>query len=311
MTYQPPHLAHHPAHPQLDVELAQLGYACVHGWPDQRPITPALVRSRLAAPALAPPTLVVTIRTHQGELAAAAALRHPASPTATARLWGPLVHPTHQRHGLGHSLLNALTPHLPPPGTRVTTAEIPQERTAATAFLTTRGWTADHGAVLLKAPLPLPAIPHPPDAIIRPARPGEDLTRIDALHAAARPGDPNATGAGVRWAADERFDPPCLTLAEADGRLLAAALVYPLAHTQPHAEPAEALLGDLLLHPQTHHRPAIALHTARRALEAAHQAGAHIVRAIVPEPDTTLRELTHRLGLTPRAILHCYRPPQK
>ena len=33
--------------PDLDADLADLTYAAVHGWPDQRPVTAALVRSWL------------------------------------------------------------------------------------------------------------------------------------------------------------------------------------------------------------------------------------------------------------------------
>ncbi|WP_301125981.1 hypothetical protein [Streptomyces cacaoi] len=293
---------------RLDAELAELGYACAYGFADQRPITPALVRSRLTAHGQAPPTQLATCRAPDGTLGAAAALRYPTAAGGTGRLWGPLVHPARRRSGLGGCLLDALGPLVHTVEGRVTTAEVPDDRPAADQFFTACGWQPAPGtAALLKAPLPLPE----PELGGQPAgvrgAQGGDLARIETLYAAARPDDPSAAGAGTRWARDARFRTSCLAVADDGSHLLAAALVYPLADTRP-GEPAEALLGDLLLHPAARDRPALALHTARWALTAAARtAGATVARAIAPEDE----RLLDRLGFRKRATIRYYQPGQK
>ncbi|WP_239335314.1 GNAT family N-acetyltransferase [Frankia sp. CiP3] len=117
--------------PALDAELAELAYASVRGWPDQRPITPALVRSRLRAAGDAPPTSLAFHRDNAGRLKAAAALRWPSRSHAVGRIWGPIVHPTAQRRGLGRALLDELGARTAGVDGRVTTAEIPGTRTTA------------------------------------------------------------------------------------------------------------------------------------------------------------------------------------
>lgn len=292
--------------PALDAELADLAYAATHSFSDQRPITPALVRSRLAAHGQAPPTNLASLRTGAGALIAAAALRHPSSPGGTGRLWGPLVRPGHQRAGLGRRLLHALQPHLSSVDGALTTTEVPDDRYASAPFFCAAGWEPAVTAAVFKAPLPLTTCaPRLPETV-RSARRGEDLTRIDTLYAAARPDDPAATGAGARWSSDERYRPRCLALADDGNRLLAAALVYPLAHTRP-GEPTEALLGDLLRLPGA--GLDLALHTARLALAAAAStAGATVARAVIPETDLATGHLVQRLGLTAHARARYYQP---
>ncbi|MFR9675821.1 GNAT family N-acetyltransferase [Streptomyces sp. TR02-1] len=312
MTYRAPDLAPYTPVPALDTELADLGYDCVRGFADQRPITPSLVRSRLAEHRTATHTMLATYRSSGDRtLIGAAALRPPAAPGGTGRLWGPLVRPGHRRRGLGRRLLIALTPALRSMDGTVTTTEIPNDRPGTHTFFQTAGWGKDlNGATLWKALLPLTSPTGPPPTTVRCAQPDEDLTRIDALYAAARPGDRNAARAGDRWRSDERFRNSCLTFADDGDRLLAAALVYPLAHTHPE-ESAEALLGDLLLHPDAHDRSHLALHAARWALTAAaHAAGATIARTVVDDRDTTALRLVQHLGFTKRATIRYYQPPQ-
>jgi len=314
MTYPPLVFAPYTPTPTLDAELADLGYACIRGCADQRPITPSLVRSRLAAPGQAPPTLLATVRSLDGSLIAAAALRHPPVPGGTGRLWGPLVHPCHQRQGLGRHLLAAFAPVLHTVDGTVASAEIPDDRPAADAFFRTSGWAQSPDSdVLLKAPLPLAAAPgRPPRVTVRAATPEQDLARIDALYRAARPGDPNAAGAGARWCRDERFHARCLALADDGDRLLAAALVYPLAHSRPGEEPPEALLGNLLLHPDTRGRSDHAQHVTYRALTAAvRTAGSKIARAIVPGHDGTTVELLKQLGFVPHGTIRYYQAQRR
>ncbi len=107
-------IADYQPQPTIDQELATLAYTAVQGWPDQRPITPALVASRLQPAGHAPPTVIAITRSPNGTLIGAAALRWPAYPTTPGRLWGPVIHPhhQHQHHGHAHRLLKALTERL-------------------------------------------------------------------------------------------------------------------------------------------------------------------------------------------------------
>jgi putative transposase len=66
--------------PDLDQELAGLGYAAVRGRPDQRPTNPTLVRSILRAACMTASTLILTFDQDQSVLAAAA-LRCPVTST--------------------------------------------------------------------------------------------------------------------------------------------------------------------------------------------------------------------------------------
>lgn len=314
MTYRLPQRAPYSPTPALDAELADLGYACIHGYADQRPITPGLVRSRLAAHGHAPPTLLATVRAAGGELIAAAALRYPAGPGGTGRLWGPLVRPGHQRRGLGRLVLDTLAGDLRAVDGAVMTAEIPRDRPAATAFFTACHWRPAGTAVLLKAALPLaPAGGTAEDGTVRVIGPGEPAhQQLAALYAAARPHDRAAAAEALqRWRADERFRSCCLVLAEHGPALAAAALVYPLAHTRPEREPAEALLGDLLIHPATPNAPHLAARCAHQALNTAADQGAHVARALVAAHEPMVHQVLVHLGFTARAQIHQYRPPDR
>lgn len=237
--------------PELDAEIAALCYGAVAGWPDQRPITASLVRSRLR-PTGQTPTLLATQRTSQGQLVGAAALRWPTPPTDSApgRLWGPVVDPDHRRARIGTALLDALSDRIPA-GTRIQSAEVPAQRTSAATFYRQAGWNVTGCATLLKRHLPInDPPPLPPRWKIRQLHDGEDLTTAVAnLYRIGYPTDPDgASGAFARWTADERFTPSCLSIAEHDDGIGAIALVYPLAHGDP-SEPPEALLADVILDP--------------------------------------------------------------
>ncbi|NJC74094.1 GNAT family N-acetyltransferase [Planosporangium thailandense] len=270
----------------LDTELATLGYATTTGWPDQRPITDTLVRSRLRPVGRAPATLLATHRDPGGRLLAAAALRWPGYPHTPGRLWGPIVHPTHQRRGLGHAVLTALAQRLADSDATILTAEIPVSRAAARHFYQSAGWQPAGEATLLKRRLPLPAAEAvPPGTRLRTLNPVEDLTApLAQMYAPTTPDRDAAADTYRRWRADERFTPDGLTLAEDHHGLIAAALTYPLAHSDPR-EPAEVLLTDLLTTDAGSDRLRAALVTA--ALNTvAPTVNATVARAVTAAPDT-------------------------
>ncbi|WP_322769838.1 GNAT family N-acetyltransferase [Frankia sp. Cr1] len=239
--------------PALDTELAALAYACLRGWPDQRPITAALVRSRLHPIGHAPATTLGLHHDDHGALTAAAAIRWPTGTGDVGRIWGPLVHPTTQRNGLGRALLDGILTVAGTIGERITTAEIPATRLHGCALFHTAGWTLSDNAALLRCSLPLPQADYP-GLRFRHPRPDENIRDVVAkLYHLTYPGAAPDISAHTlaRWSQDERFQPCSLTLAEDDQRTVAIALVYPLAHTHPD-EPAEALLGDILIHPDAY-----------------------------------------------------------
>lgn len=243
-----------PYHPgtDLDTELAVLGYASIAGWPDQRPITDSLLRSRLRPIGHARPTVLATHRDPAGRLTGAAALRWSGYPGTPGRLWGPLVPPVHHRRGLGRALLAALSEHLNASPDMILTAEIPGRRAAAAAFFLAAGWKPARGSALFKHHLHLPSPATPPAGVrVRCPAPNADLAAaLAALAEAADPGSPAAGDTFARWSADERFSTDGLALADDGGRLIGAALAYPLAHRSPN-EPAEVLLADLIMDPES------------------------------------------------------------
>jgi GNAT superfamily N-acetyltransferase len=279
----------------LDAELAALGYAAVSGWPDQRPITAALVRSRLRPAGHAAATMLATHRDSAGRLVGAAALRWPSYPDTPGRLWGPIVHPAHRHQGIGTRLLTALATRIG--DCVILTAEIPTRRADTLRFYQTAGWHDAGTATLLKRRLPLPATADlPPDLRLRFPRPREDLTGpLARLAATADPSSPAAADTFSRWSADERYTPAGLALADHHGRLTGVALAYPLAHSDA-VEPAEVLLADLIAAPDndtTALRGALitaALHQAATTVDAT------VARAVVGAP--TLVKLLNELGFS-------------
>jgi GNAT superfamily N-acetyltransferase len=284
----------------LDNDLAELGYAALHGWPDQRPVTAALVRSLLRALGTTASTLALH-RNTDGRLLAAAAIRWPASLEGIGRLWGPLVHPAARGGGLGAALLETVG-HLiaARPGVRVQSAEIPAQRIGGWTLFERAGWQPAGSSTLWRLPLPSRGR-GPTIVVVRPVRAGEYPDQhLAALFAAARPelGYGMARDTYTRWSADERYTSEGLLLAETAEGLLGAVLVYPL--TQPGGpEPAEALLADVLVHTRLEGGAAAAVRAALvdGAIRVSETAGATVVRAIVEDPDlmATLKDAGFQL----------------
>jgi hypothetical protein len=273
--------------PDLDADLAELAYAAVHGWPDQRPYTAAFLRSRLRPRGMTATTLVLG-REACGRLVAAAALRWPATLEDTGFLFGPVVHPTARRGGVGRDVLAAVTDVLSArPGVRFSTIAVPESRTIGWAMFERAGWTPVRTSVLLQRALPadilLTTVP------VRGPRPGEYLDpTIATLVAAARPELAYAAARDTlaQWRDDERYTPDGLLLVEGPGGLMGAALVYPLAHPN-NDEPAEARIEEVLvadrLDPETSTQVRAALVAA--ALHVGAVAGASVARAEVDDAD--------------------------
>jgi GNAT superfamily N-acetyltransferase len=279
--------------PDLDTELAELGYAAVHGWPDQRPLTPAMVRSLLRPGGMTATTLALR-RDRDGRLVGAAALRWPATLSASGRLWGPLVHPSARHGGIGRELLSTLLEvagsH---PGVRFTTTEIPESRADGWKLFEQHGWRKETPSTLLARPLParLNATTTVP---VRCARPGEYLDKALAdLYTLARPHlcQSIARDTFARWRADARYTSDGLLLTGETDSLTGALLVYPSRHGGP-GEPAEALFSDVLVDTKLEPDEAAGIRTALvgAALDMADGSGAEVARAVVDSPElrTTL-----------------------
>ncbi|MEU6718361.1 GNAT family N-acetyltransferase [Nonomuraea sp. NPDC046802] len=293
----------------LDEELAGLGYSVMCGWPDQRPVTPSLVRSRLRPIGDGPPTRLVLARDQHDQLIGAAALRHPAARGAPARLWGPVVAQDQQRRGLGTRLLKEATA-LWSPSMPVLTAEIPATRAHGGALYERANWNVHSEAVLMKGPAAAPS-PRPVfGVVVRPAC-KSDAGALSHLYETVRPGQSLAVAAGTwnRWCADERFVPDGLLVCVPAGKgdLLAAALAYPLAHSTPD-EPPEVLIADVLIRPGPG-RASVAGPLIRAAIASGVQHGAHVIRAIVPEADQLLIDDLSAAGLTPVETIRYYQAP--
>lgn len=283
--------------PELDAELAELAYAAIHGWSDQRPLTPAIVRSLLRPGGMTATTLALS-RDRNGRLLGAAALRWPATLSASGRLWGPIVHPSAQRAGVGRELLDTLVSVLASrPGFRFTTTEIPETRVAGWGLFEQLGWRKGTPSTLLSRPLPA-GISVQTTVPVRAVRPGEyvDAALAD-LFARARPHlcPSIARDTFARWSADARYCANGLLLAGDIHKLWGAALVYPSRHDGPD-EPAEALLSDVLIDSQLNPSLAAEVRTAlvASALEMADGSGAAVARAVVDNPD--LRNTLQSMG---------------
>ncbi|MGH3712138.1 MAG: hypothetical protein ACRDT4_01530 [Micromonosporaceae bacterium] len=137
---------------------------------------------------------------------------------------------------------------------------------------------------------------------------GEAGAGIARLFAATCPelGPAMAADPLERWRADERFRPDTLQLAHDGGRVVGAALVLVLAHTDLE-EPTEALLGDLLVDPEAPVPDRLRRQLLAQALEAGAKAGATVARAIVQERDALTRELlADQLGFEVVDTIHFY-----
>ncbi|WP_061294112.1 GNAT family N-acetyltransferase [Herbidospora cretacea] len=296
----------------LDEELADLGYAAMCGWPDQRPVTSALVRSRLRPSGNAQPTTVLLARLGDGTLAAAAALRYAAGPGSSARLWGPIVAPDCQKRGLGTALLQQATALQPDGQTILLTAEIPEARKHGYEFFEKAGWQPRSTAALLKADLgSLPPLLDRDWVRVRRAEAADaDADALSRLYQALHPdhGRQIAQDTYRRWSADERFVSDGLLIVDGPGGdLYGAALMYPLAHDDP-AEPAEALLADVLISPDID-RTEVAPPLIAAALTAGVRHHAVVARAIVPDSDPALRADLRSVGLAPAGQIRYFQAP--
>jgi GNAT superfamily N-acetyltransferase len=282
--------------PDLDAELAELGYAAVHGWPDQRPLTPAIVRSLLRPGGMTATTLALR-RDRNGRLLGAAALRWPATLSASGRLWGPVVHPSAQRAGVGRELLDTLVAVLGSrPGFTFTTTDIPETRSAGWGIFERLGWRKDTPSTLLSRPLPA-GLSVPTTVPVRAVRPREYVdAALAELFAHARPHlcPSIARDTFTRWSADARYTADGLLLVGEADKLSGAALVYPSRHDSTD-EPAEALLSDILVDSRLDSTRAADVRTAlvASALRMADDNGAAVARAFVDNPElrTTLQSM--------------------
>ncbi|WP_329423439.1 serine/threonine-protein phosphatase [Streptosporangium sp. NBC_01495] len=298
--------AYQPGTP-LDTELAGLGYAAICGWPDQRPVTTALARSQLRPFADSPPTLMFLARTAGGVLVAAAALRYPSGPGAPARLWGPVVTPNRQEHGLGTALLEQVNACLLDRETVLLTAGIPATRQHGCAFFERAGWRLHSTAALLHTLIvPAPVVDRADVRVLDTA----DAAALGRLYHAVHPTHELVVAAGTyrRWSADERFITDGLVgVANPDGELQAAALIYPLIHVSSQ-EPAEALLAEVLVHPSAD-RAALARPLIMAVLAAGARHDARVARAVVPTVERALLADLHAAGLTTAEEVRSYQAP--
>ncbi|WP_433358871.1 GNAT family N-acetyltransferase [Streptosporangium sp. CA-115845] len=298
----------------LDRELAHLGYAAMVGWADQRPVTDALVRSRLRPPANGAATTVFLARSAGGALSGAAALRQPTAPGGPARVWGPIVDPSCQRRGLGTALLAQVLDTVTDPTMVVYSAEIPARRRHGWDLFHRAGWHLHATAALLKGPITaLPGAADPPQPHAGPQIHAVTPAHADALarlYHAVHPAQGVTVAADTdrRWRADDRFiNEGLLGVTGRDGELEAAVLLYPLAHTEP-GEPTEALLADVLIHPAAD-RPALAGPMISAALAAGARHGAHVARAIVPATASKLLADLQAAGLRTVEEIYYYQAP--
>jgi GNAT superfamily N-acetyltransferase len=271
--------------PALDEELAALGYTGIRGWPDQAPVDASLARAMLRPSGMTATTLLLH-RDSAGRLLAGAAVRWPATLDSAGRLWGPVVHPDARRHGLGRSLMSAIGDVLARrPGVLISTTDIPESRTEGWTLFVDAGWERAGVSTLYQRRID-PFSPIVPEEVaVRPLAAGEYVAPALAdLFAASRPelGPTTARDTFARWSADSRYTADGLLLAEHDGRLIGAAIVYPSRSDQPD-ELAEALVLEVLVAQDI---PADLPESVRRslirgALRAAATMGMSVARSVV------------------------------
>jgi hypothetical protein len=301
--------------PTLDAELAGLVFEALRGWPDQAPVTPAVVRSALRPTGTVATTLV--LGRSDDALLGFAAIRWPEALDAVGHIWGPMVHPAAQGDGLAGALLDTVSKLVSArPGVRVRTAPIPVSRTHGLALFERAGWLGTGTSTLLRRALSPADHALVAPSTVRAAQMGEFLDQpLTQLISAARPeiGYATARDTFARWAADSRYSPAGLLLAEGAHGLAGVALVYRTAPERPQPlgrsfwlrsadavralpgsdEPPEARLVDLVtdpaIAPTEGERVRQALVTA--AILVGLNAGAAVVRAEsgAPELIGTLR----------------------
>jgi hypothetical protein len=87
----------------LAAELGEIAQAAVAGYSDNRPVTTALVESRLVNAETGQLPTCMTARTPGGSLVGWVAVRHPERDEQYGRLWGPVVTDSVRGRGLGCS----------------------------------------------------------------------------------------------------------------------------------------------------------------------------------------------------------------
>jgi hypothetical protein len=223
------------------------------------------------------------------------------------------VHPSRRREGLGCGTLRALTEA----GTEcalpaVTTAEIPSAASDAHTLFSRAGWQTLPGPYLLRGPIS--TTPGPPSPGVHSAVNMHDglADALARLYTATYPSHGGATATDTlrRWSRDHRFTPAGLLLTGPPGNPTAAALVYPLAHSQPQEETSELLIADLLLDTT---RPAgeqttTAAALAHAALRHAGLLGCVVARAVLPASSTVQIAALEAAGLAVRDRFALYQP---
>jgi hypothetical protein len=218
--------------PELDDEIARLGYTAVQGWPDHTPVDAGLVRSLLRPAGMTATTLVVQ-RDADGAMIGIGAVRWPATLDEPGRFWGPIVSPEWRGRGIGAAILRATTDLLVThAGMRLRTTEIPESRTEGYLIFERAGWRPDARAMLLERDLTqLPGeLTGAASAVaVRAIRFGDYVApQLAELVAVNCPelGAAAARDTFARWTADARYRPGGLLLAEAGDRLIGASMVY-------------------------------------------------------------------------------------
>jgi ribosomal protein S18 acetylase RimI-like enzyme len=296
--------------PDLDAQLAELGYAAVLGWPDQRPLSGPVLHAFLKPTSMTATTLAVS-RDDQGRLLGCAALRWPATIDDAGLLWGPIVHPNARGRGLGRELLQHLDGVIAArSGVRVLTAEIPESRAEGWALFEGLGWRAESKSSLMARPLPA-RLAVPTSVRVRPAQQGEYLdTVLAALYAATHPGASNtvARDTFARWNSDSRYKPERLLLAEGADGVRGAALVFPCEHAGA-GEPPEARIADVLTAGRLTPAQADEVRTIliAAAMRLADESGASIARMVAETPD--LERALLKAGFEPVEQFRHYTSP--
>lgn len=276
--------------PDLDVQIAELGYAAVVGWPDQRPVSGPVIHAFLKPTSMTATTLAV-YRDDRARLLGVAALRWPATIDDAGLLWGPMVHPKARGQGLGRELLHRLDEVIASrSGVRVLTAPIPESRAEGWALFEELGWRAESKSSLMARPLPA-GLPVPTAVRVRSAHQGEYLdTVLAALYAATHPDASNSVARDTfaRWNSDSRYKPEHLLLAEGNdqGDVRGAALIFPAEQSQS-GEPSEARIGDLLTSARLTRAEADEVRSAliAAAMRLADESGAAIARMVAETPE--------------------------
>ncbi|MCL3998886.1 GNAT family N-acetyltransferase [Streptomyces lavenduligriseus] len=241
-------------------ELAALSQECIVGYSDDRPVSAALVRSRLTNALTAAPPVLAIARTGR-ELLGWCAVRRPEPGEARARLWGPVVAPSARGAGLGGQLLRSVVEAARWP---LVTTDVPDDRHGAGEFFTRSGWEAA-GRVTVLHGVPAADLPGTGSVVSAEGVGGLGAYVAAAARRYAGLPAPFAEATLRRWHQDARFRPGNLLLDPASGSLL-------LALAQRNAVGSELLLAEVW---------AGGAQVRRRLISAAHAAAARQQLAVV------------------------------